>query len=336
MDFLQVEDRINNISYNFECDDWFGNSSKDKKSSRILLKKNYTKIGSYKSYSSSSRSSSSSSSSSSSATSQNRSFKSKASSRTQSRQSKKEDNQPSTNEENIMSDLPIISNERKYSQSSTTSSMHSSSSTSSSSSSARSKTSERKTSSHKSSHRSSLNQERNLSIHAIRSSGQVMNSIEAVEKNCLEDLKKIIAEDPTEINRKDSKERSLLSIACQNGYEEIVKYFVDNNDSLINEQDVFGYFPVHFCAQLNNLKCLKILFDSGASLQIKNNEGETPLHLAAVNGHYETVEWLCDHKANFNIIDTNERTAYDLAVKYGHEEVANYLAKLMGKPSIEM
>ena len=44
---------------------------------------------------------------------------------------------------------------------------------------------------------------------------------------------------------------------------------------------MIGLFPVHMCAQFNHLNCLNILYEYGASLQSKTNEGQTPLHLAA-------------------------------------------------------
>ncbi|RNA04951.1 lipoxygenase homology domain-containing 1-like [Brachionus plicatilis] len=334
MDFLRVEDRTNNISYNFECDDWFGNSSKDSKSTRILYRKNYTQISSdiieRESLEKSSRSSSSSS-----ASSQNRSIHSKDSSRPQSKRSSKVDPQLPVITTNSNANSPRSSTasiKKKISSRSSTST--SSSSSNSSSASEKSKSSQISSSGDKQDQMASP-EEQKLSVRAVSSAKPKMNSIEAVEKNSLQDLKEIIAEAPTEINRTDSKGKSLLAIACENGFEEIVKYLVNNNDSLINEENVFGYLPVHSCARYNHLQCLKILYDCGASLQIKTNEGQTPLHLAAMWGHIEIVEWLCDHKVNLSILDSSECTAYDLAVKSGHERAANFLANLMGKPLID-
>lgn len=350
MDFLRVEDRVNNISYNFECDDWFGNSAKDKKSNRILLKKNYTQISSEilekESFEETSRSSSSSS-----ASSNPKSIHSKTLSRTQSKQSvanadadfqkKADDSSARSNTSSIKKKLSSSSSNssssKSYSSSSSSRTSYSSSSSSSSpSSSSRSKSSKKSTLSEKSDHKAVMSEEKNISAHAIDIAKPNMNSLEAVEKNSLAELKEIIAQAPTEMNRTDSKGKTLLSIACENGFEEIVKYLVDNNDSLINEENVFGYLPVHSCARYNHLHCLKILYESGASLQIKTNEGQTPLHLAATWGHIEIVEWLCDHKVSLIIMDSNECTAFDLAVKSGHERVANYLANLMGKPLVEL
>lgn len=46
MDYLRVEDHLNNISYNFECKDWFSSNSDDRKTSRILVRNSLTEISS--------------------------------------------------------------------------------------------------------------------------------------------------------------------------------------------------------------------------------------------------------------------------------------------------
>lgn len=150
----------------------------------------------------------------------------------------------------------------------------------------------------------------------------------------LDILKAIIEDSPTDINKTDVRGNSLMCIACENGFDTIVKFLAANNDGLLNTDTATGYFPVHLCARYNHLACLKILYDYGATLNMKSSEGQTPLHLAATNGYLEIVEWLCEHNVNLNIIDADELTAYDLACKYKHARVANYLAELMGKPLI--
>ncbi len=161
-----------------------------------------------------------------------------------------------------------------------------------------------------------------------------MSAIEAVEMNQLDVLKEIIKDSPIEMNKTDPKGKTLLALACENGFDKIVEYIVKNNDSLISMETMHGLYPVHFAARYNHIGCLNILYEYGASLQPKSNEGQTPLHLAALWGHLEVVKWLIMHKANFNIIDDNKETAYDLAKKLGHVEVANFLARLSGKPLV--
>ena len=61
MDYLKIEDGVNNICYNFASDDWFSTDSRDKRTTRLLIKKSSTTISSDLSSASSSSSSSPSS-----------------------------------------------------------------------------------------------------------------------------------------------------------------------------------------------------------------------------------------------------------------------------------
>ena len=108
-----------------------------------------------------------------------------------------------------------------------------------------------------------------------------MTTFEAVELNRLDILKEKLQMSPLDISKTDLSGRSLMILACEYGFESIVKYLADNSDELINKDTTLGNFPVHVCAQFNHLDCMKILYDVGASLQSKNNDGNTPLHLAA-------------------------------------------------------
>lgn len=108
-----------------------------------------------------------------------------------------------------------------------------------------------------------------------------MNIFEAVEMNRLDVLKEKLQMNPLDITKTDLSGRTLMILACEHGFESIVKYLADNSDDLVSHDTPLGYFPVHMCAQFNKLDCLRILYDVGASLQSKTNEGNTPLHLAA-------------------------------------------------------
>lgn len=51
----------------------------------------------------------------------------------------------------------------------------------------------------------------------------------------------------------------------------------------------------------NKPKCLKLLLDSGANVNAKNNIGDTALMYAAVDGRIESVKILLSHGANIYI-----------------------------------
>lgn len=119
------------------------------------------------------------------------------------------------------------------------------------------------------------------SIQIAETTNVNMNIFEAAEMNRIDILKSKLQMSPLDITQTDLSGKSLLILACEKGHVNIVKYLVDNSDDLLMMDTCQGLFPTHVCAQNNNLECLNILYDFGASLQPKTNDGDTPLHLAA-------------------------------------------------------
>jgi ankyrin repeat protein len=48
----------------------------------------------------------------------------------------------------------------------------------------------------------------------------------------------------------------------------------------INAQDSKGNTPLHYCVAFNNAAVMQVLLDKGASLDIRNNKGQTALDFA--------------------------------------------------------
>ena len=68
-----------------------------------------------------------------------------------------------------------------------------------------------------------------------------------------------------------------------------------------------------------------ILFENGADVDAKDNEGRTALFWAASNGRVEVVKVLIENGANVDVKDENGKTALHWAALYGHFDVANFL-----------
>jgi ankyrin repeat protein len=163
-------------------------------------------------------------------------------------------------------------------------------------------------------------------IQAKNSTKMKMSAVEAVSHNQLDHLKELVRDSSIELKKTDPQGKTLMSIACENGYENITRFLAENDVSLVSIETPSGYYPVHYCARYNHLDCLKILFDYGASLSPKTNEGKTPLHLAAMWGHVDIVKWLVQQRVNIDIIDNDRMTACDLARKNDQTEIEDFLA----------
>lgn len=343
IDYIGVEDQSNNIVYTFETPDWFSTTSNDGLTSRILFKKNSSSLYNTDSDSSGSQSISSSSSRSSSSrskksTSTARSYFSARRNKSADRKSKGSSNSTpsslrrSSTPQSTRSHQSIIKKIDSDREITSRLSTHSKTSKRSNKTSSSVRDAENEISSprfdlHESPPESRLEVK---SISHRTPSRPQYNIFECVEQNRLEALKEILQLNPLDITKTDLSGRSLMILACENGFENIVKFLADNSDDLLSMDTPLGFFPVHICAQYNRIDCMKIMYDYGASLHAKTNEGNTPLHLAAENGHYNLVYWLVEANVNVSILNNNAEMSYKVAKKSGHIEIANYLAEPSG------
>lgn len=70
---------------------------------------------------------------------------------------------------------------------------------------------------------------------------------------------------------------STIQIVAGEGTVAQVKAFMDAGVS-VNNQDDFGYAPLHAAASYGNKEVVTFLLANGASVQIQDSDGDTPLH----------------------------------------------------------
>ncbi|XP_029043621.1 death-associated protein kinase 1-like isoform X3 [Osmia bicornis bicornis] len=116
--------------------------------------------------------------------------------------------------------------------------------------------------------------------------------ISAVKRGCIEAVSQLLLQGAP-LNVKDSKEDTLLHLACETGDEGMVTF----------------------------------LIESGIDLDTPNKKGLTPLHVAARHGFINLVRHLC--LAGCDVDKTNRGIRADVtAIKYGHPDIASLLDKL--------
>ncbi|XP_043793521.1 death-associated protein kinase 1-like isoform X1 [Apis laboriosa] len=116
--------------------------------------------------------------------------------------------------------------------------------------------------------------------------------ISAVKRGCVEAVSQLLLQGAP-LNVKDSKEDTLLHIACETGDEGMVTFLIEN----------------------------------GIDLDTPNKKGLTPLHVAARYGFINLVRHLC--LAGCDVDKTNRGIRADVtAIKYGHPDIASLLDKL--------
>ncbi|RSL89367.1 hypothetical protein CDV31_015903 [Fusarium ambrosium] len=94
----------------------------------------------------------------------------------------------------------------------------------------------------------------------------------------------------------------------------------------IDQQDVFRWTPLHYCAAKGNAEACKRLLRYEADVNAQDLVGWTPLHLAATNGYGDVVEVLVKKGAQEDARNWRGETPVHLAAERGHRAVAGYLA----------
>jgi ankyrin repeat protein len=108
-----------------------------------------------------------------------------------------------------------------------------------------------------------------------------------------------------------------------------LKYLVEEGAS-VNEKNNSGETPLHFAAQSNsNVDVLKYLVAKGADVNAKNGEGATLLHFAAqCNSNIDVLEYLIEKGANVNAKNKDGETPLHFAAQCNSNvDVLKYLVE---------
>lgn len=93
---------------------------------------------------------------------------------------------------------------------------------------------------------------------------------------------------------------TLLMVASHQGHDKLVKTLLDNGaKDGINMQDKCGWSALMFAAFTgSSIKVVKLLLDSGASINQLNSDSRSALFLASGKGHVKIVQLLLEYGAN--------------------------------------
>ncbi len=129
-----------------------------------------------------------------------------------------------------------------------------------------------------------------------------MDIWEAAKNDDLSTLKKLLASDPSLLDRK--------------------------------EDDEWGCTPLRLAARNGAVSCVKHLLEAGANPDIRCNKGFTPLYRAAEYGHVEAVRLLLEHHANPDIQTSECNTALMRACCGKSGEIIDLLMEHNANPKI--
>jgi ankyrin repeat protein len=151
--------------------------------------------------------------------------------------------------------------------------------------------------------------------------------LRALQKDQDEIVEKIIAQPKVDLNAQgNGKAATVLMYYVQHGDENKVRALLQRgaNPKLT---DADGDTALHLAAQSRTaVNLVRLLLNSGADPNAKNNLGGTPLMWAAVYGNDDAARLLLEKGADAAIKDNQGVTASQWATKNHYDELAKFLA----------
>jgi len=114
----------------------------------------------------------------------------------------------------------------------------------------------------------------------------------------------------------------------------VLRNKIDQNQRFINTGDKDGKTPMHWAAEWNKKKSLKLMLDKGAEINRQDESGRTALHLAAYEGNINSVKALLEARATLDIKDKKMCTPLLYASQNGRLDVVRLLVE--GGASVNM
>ncbi|XP_044260383.1 uncharacterized protein LOC123008580 [Tribolium madens] len=126
------------------------------------------------------------------------------------------------------------------------------------------------------------------------------------------------------INQVNKFGETPLLVASTNGYDTIVRNLIQSG-AMIDICDNDGFSPLHKSCRVGHHNIVDILIQKGAQIDICDKDGDTPLHLAAYHGHDNITEMLILTKTKLDVCDNDGSTPLHKAAYNGHNDVMRRL-----------
>ncbi|XP_071818880.1 transient receptor potential cation channel subfamily A member 1 homolog isoform X3 [Apostichopus japonicus] len=130
------------------------------------------------------------------------------------------------------------------------------------------------------------------------------------------------------INATDKHEKTAIFWAAEERQIDALKVLLDHKGAkeLIDKSDRYDSTALHVASEKGFLAIIKLLLESGADVDAKNEDELTPLHMAAQNGHVNCIlEFVKRDESTVNDEDEFSNTPLHLAALEGHSKAVDCL-----------
>ncbi|MEW6711117.1 MAG: ankyrin repeat domain-containing protein [Candidatus Riflebacteria bacterium] len=148
---------------------------------------------------------------------------------------------------------------------------------------------------------------------------------EAILIGDLPEVKKILADDPAQLNVPDStrNDKVPLLTAVASGYKNIVAYLIDQGADVNMRHKGKGISPLELATLIGNQSMAALLLEKGAKINGDENDPgpSTPLMNAIASGNYALVKFLVEKGADVNL------RSKDDSIRFGWGDFFNHLVE---------
>ena len=164
---------------------------------------------------------------------------------------------------------------------------------------------------------------------AILARGPTLTVFEASAAGALEQVRELVARDPSLANAMAPDGYSPLGLAAFFKRRELVRYLLAKGaDPRTGSRDQ-GFTPLHSAVATDagaaDAEIVRLLLDAGADPNARTRQGGTPLHTVAFSGDRDLARHLLARGADRGVRDARGRAAAEIAAARGHGELAREL-----------
>ena len=132
-----------------------------------------------------------------------------------------------------------------------------------------------------------------------------------------------IIEKGTDVNAKDTRNRTALHYAAREGHKDIVELLIANGTN-VNAKGNRGRTPLFYAFRYGRKDTIKVLVTKGADVNFVSEGDYPPLHYAVWDDDVESAKLLVNHGAKFDTKDQDGFTAFRYAAEQGNRELVEF------------